>query len=843
MSIKFNTEPAYDDPFATDAKKKKEKLEFEIPQFTFSKKETNQVQRGFLQEVERKSLELLNLVEFYDRPTLYREDLAQYSLEEAQEIIKNKSRLNPEQINATFLCEGDLNIQALAGTGKTSMLSTSVAYLMALGYDPERIAISSHTVTAAEEIQQRIPPTLETLFPLTSETGSSAKLTKGTIHAIAYRELIEHKHPKARWNILEEGQQFRVWKESYLFSFPDRANLNVPDELLGEEMRLLDRVRGYDIPEKEVPKILEIITGSKEIAKTADTYFQVKEARKLLDYTDLLREWAPLIIHPGYTGKWEYFFVDEFQDTNPLQKFLLKLLKFSGAKLVVCGDNRQSINSFTGSDPTSHIEFFKSLGIKEAWLETNYRCNKTIIRYANMLLESMFPLEKGRLLANPNAEIGENPKLVMTKSWANRKHQFLPAEEAAKEKRGEAEISCREAGKMYELLEKELTDEKPSVAILYRTNVQGGILEEALILLNANRQKEGLNPLKYTRKDFRRTALRNKTEREVVNILSCWSNPHTSLWENILLSPYFPGIGEVTARSIQRKIDKNKPQTKDETEIQFENEFNKKSAGTILAFFEAWDTACKDIDVPTITTAVTSLQNWIKEQTLKQNFETGSTKESEAVQRRSYEAGIFDRLLQKEKQGHCLSSGLTEILEENEKTIQNQNSANRALGLTQTHIKQEKEDGIILSTIHLAKGREYDGVVIHQVSKGSLPHYNAVTFHKSEKNIREKRFRKYSCFPELQKPMLSPNNAEEILPQIERQDIQLLAPKTPQECWEDQNNPIEEEKRLFYVAITRAKRKLTITSKDYDYNYAPRSFWKSFTKIEPQAQNKNNLPF
>jgi superfamily I DNA/RNA helicase len=814
------------DPFQIPGDNRKTPLALPTPELSLSKKETNRIHKEFLEEIERKCLSLHNQLQFFAQDKLLPEDIAQYSCQEIETILRERSQLNTEQTEAALKCHKDLYIKALAGTGKTSLLSACISRLLALGTDPQTIAISSHTVTAAEEIKSRILPTLERLFPKTRETLGQLKPATGTIHALAYRELNFHKHPKARWTILDETQQFRIWMEAYQFAFPDSPTLK--DENAWEDMRLFDRVRSYDIPEKMVPRVLELITQEDRIKTIAETYTQIKEARRLLDYTDLLREWAPLLIHPGYRGKWEYFFVDEFQDTNPLQKFLLKLLKSAGTTLVVCGDTRQSINSFTGSDPTSHTQFFQEVGIQETLLQTNYRCSQEILGLANEILKSMSPPEAGRLLPQPQAERGAAVELIFTRP-ARDNRKFLPPKEQQAQKTRENQVSCTEAIKMLEQLQLEKTD-RASVAILYRTNTQGGELEETFAKINTLRQNQGKEPVKYIRKDFRRTALRNKTERELLSVLAAWAQPEYANWEMMLLSPYFHGIGEVTARNIHRKAERQKPKNRLDAESLFEKELSKRNAETIDEFFQAWESceAPEQTDgpqQPPAEAACRALQKWILKTASRKTYEEGSKKEVEEAQRRSYEASLLEKILSKAPRLPLLSEILQEIQEENEKSAQMQSQANRALGLGESQTQSEKEEGIILSTIHLAKGREYDGVVLHQASYGSLPHFNALKFYKNEKNMREKGFRKYSTFPSLQGDSIDWTNANQTLPKIWRTETPATAPQNAIEEWEDHNNPIEEEKRLLYVAVTRAKKRLVITSRDQNYPYIHSKIW------------------
>jgi superfamily I DNA/RNA helicase len=336
----------------------------------------------------------------------------------------------------------------------------------------------------------------------------------------------------------------------------------------------------------------------------------------------------------------------------------------------------------------------------------------------------------------------------------------------------------------------------------------------------------------YSRKDYRKTALRNKTEREVLSILRSWTNPRGCDWESILLSPYFHGIGEVTARNIQRKADKAKPSTMEDALGLFDRELSKRNAEGVGDFFDAWEAALptNPEEEPSITTATKSLQAWIRKSSNTKTYESGSKKEAEEAQRRSYEAVLIERLQQKERNGLRLSEAVDEIQAENERAAQAQNNANRALAFTDQSGHIEKEEGIILSTIHLAKGREYDGVVVHQISEGSLPHFNSLRFYDNETNTREKGFRKYATFPALQKEPLDPKNPTGTLPKIWRSKIVTVPPANEVEAWEDHNNPLEEEKRLLYVAVTRAKKRLVITSRDHNYAYLPERTWEKLKR-------------
>lgn len=812
------------DPFFID-NSKTERIT-KKPEPSLYKKEENPVLSQLIYEAELGAQSYHQQLKFYEIPWVAKEDLATYTQSQAEEILRTKSLLNPEQIAAALSADKDLHIHALAGTGKTSLLSSTIAYLLATGADPKKMAISSHTVTAAAEIESRIWPVIQSLFPETNL--DTVRPTTGTIHSIAYRELILHKHPKHKWTIIDDTQQTNIWEEAIHFANPNKITLDKEDkENIPINLRLVDRIRNFQIPEQDIPEIVETISQDRLLRQTTEIYCKIKEARKLLDYTDLLREWTKIIVHPAYKNRWDYFFVDEFQDTNPLQKFILKLLKLQGTTLIVCGDSRQSINSFNGSDPTSHSSFFEKIGMKELWLETNYRCSKEIINCANRVLSLMNPPEKGRLNASSNASQGEKPKLIFTRRIGDNR-KWLSPEESEIEAKRENRISCKEAIKLYERLKKEGIS-FPSVALLYRTNIQGAGLEEALAEINGSRKKEGLPLIPYSRKDYRKTALRTRTEKEVLSILKIWCSPETANWEQILRTNYFYGIGEVTAKAIQRKAEKKKPKTIAETIELFDKELNARNIETIGSFIEAWEEACGQNPPEQINpeAACRCLTKWID----RESSRRGTKKENEENQKRSYQAAIFEKVLRKASQYNI---GLKTAIEETEKDVERNNQlqafSNKALGLqiSESSLEIEKEEGIILSTIHLSKGREYDGVVLHQLTKGSLPHWNAIKFWENPKHERERRFRKYVIFAKQERGPIPWSKIP--LPLLTRKLFKKHPANTPEQAWEDYNHPIEEELRLLYVAITRAKTYLTITARDYNYEFLPKEIWETFDR-------------
>lgn len=821
----FNPREQYDSKLS-----RKEKIvEIPEPELKWAKNEKNSFHRELFLELEDTCKKI------HPNLTFWEEDFEEagkepiYSKVQAEWIIQDSEELNEEQKKAVLSCTDDLILNALAGTGKTRSLSTMIAYLLALGVKPNKIGVSSHTVTAAQEIKGRVEPTILSIFPKINDyRGKNTYnwIQAGTIHALAYRELGRMRHPKSRNAIIEESTQFKIWREACQFS---RAG-NFQDEnesLLYEWMHLHDRIRGMTLPENTIPKVLKSITGTDQILKIAETYRKIKEARDLIDYTDLLRLWCEILVHPGYAKRWKYFFVDEYQDTSPLQKFILKILRYHGTKVIVCGDIRQSITSFAGSDPVIFNPLETLPGptkAQELWLQVNYRCSLEIVSLANEVLRNMFPEEKHQLMARHDAPVGKTPKIIQ-----------IP------EKNDKFRITVAEGMEMIKEFAQNGKD-KASVALLYRTNAEGSKFEETIAEINSSRIRRGEKPITYIRKDYRKTALKTKTEREISTILHAWYNPQKARWFEILTSPYFRGIGEVTANTITNKAARKKPKEVADVWELFEGEIPRKSLETVGRFLAAWERSTEGLDEENLNTlktgtAVEELQRWISDiLESRSNFqsETISKKEIEESQRRSYEAGFFDKIMKFSEEP--LKEALKKLEDESRKEEENEG--------------HELPGGLVLSTIHLAKGKEFDGVVIHNLSWFNIPHYNAT---KQEKlrhgtHMLERRWRKLcSTKPKEEKGTClleqAIDNPETTLPEIQPYPEKSLWGKSEKELENEKEtysnastdlsvecdwmtNPIEEEKRLLYVGITRAKEKLVITtSSEKSHPFIPAKTW------------------
>jgi DNA helicase II / ATP-dependent DNA helicase PcrA len=300
------------------------------------------------------------------------------------------AELNPEQrAAATFEAPVPLRIVAGAGTGKTTALASRVAWLLASGTPPERVLLLTFTRRAARQLLART----ETMLAKTpAKRRNPGRVQGGTFHSVAHRTL-RHHAPRLG---LPEG--FSVLDTS------DAADLFdlVRDEELGTSMArrrlprkalLLDlysRAVNTGHPLSEVISVVAPWCGelTDSIAAICKEYVVRKRALGLLDFDDLLLYWRAAaldpMVGPPLAGEFDHILVDEYQDVNALQVDVVAALRSSDRRLTVVGDDAQAIYGFRAADPAHLLDF--ELAFPDATtitLETNYRSSPQILQAAN----------------------------------------------------------------------------------------------------------------------------------------------------------------------------------------------------------------------------------------------------------------------------------------------------------------------------------------------------------------------------------------------------------------------------------------------------------------------------
>ena len=366
--------------------------------------------------------------------------------------------LNDEQRSAVEAMEGPVLIVAGAGSGKTRVLTSRVAYMLASGVDPKRILALTFTKKAAGEMKERIA--------LMVGNRNAAQVVMGTFHAVFVRFLRDYAQ--------ELGYP-------YNFTISDTSDSLSAIKSIVKEMEL-------DEKKYKAKEILSRISAAKNNLITADRYAQKTElvdmdekmGRPLLgkiyskyqekmkregvmDFDDILvnmnilfRDFPQAL--DAIRDRFSYIMVDEYQDTNFAQYCIILKLAALHHNICVVGDDSQSIYAFRGARVQNIINFQNDFPESRiVRLERNYRSTQVIVGAANSLISH----NKNRIKKNcySCAEPGEKIKLLRCGS---------ESDEAA---RIAADIASRVGGEGLKYSD---------FAILYRTNSQSRALEEAL---------------------------------------------------------------------------------------------------------------------------------------------------------------------------------------------------------------------------------------------------------------------------------------------------------------------------------------------------------------------------
>ena len=302
-------------------------------------------------------------------------------------------RLNPEQRTAATFEGAPLRILAGAGTGKTTTLTTRVAWLAASGLPPERIMLLTFTRRAAREMVGRTRTMLED----TAASGASrSQVLGGTFHSVAHRTLRRHAASLG----LPEG-----------FSVLDPSDAADVIDLVRQELdaqRAAGPHRGRRFPRKAT--LLDLYSRSvntqrplstvveettpwcveqvESIAEVCKGYVARKRALGLLDFDDLLLYWRAAAADPRLgerlRGEVDHICVDEYQDVNALQVDVLRALVGDADGLTVVGDDSQAVYGFRGASPRHLLDVDQVFpSMRTLLLERNYRSTRPVLEVAN----------------------------------------------------------------------------------------------------------------------------------------------------------------------------------------------------------------------------------------------------------------------------------------------------------------------------------------------------------------------------------------------------------------------------------------------------------------------------
>jgi DNA helicase-2/ATP-dependent DNA helicase PcrA len=306
------------------------------------------------------------------------------------------SQLNTEQRAAASHGDGPLLIVAGAGTGKTTTLAHRVAYLIARGVPPGRILLLTFTRRAAAEMLRRV----DALLRAASGTDalpdglSDARVWGGTFHAVATRLLRLHGESLGlppSFTILDRGDA-----EDLMHAVRTGLDLGSSGRRFPQKATCLDiysRCVNAAEPLDHVlttrfPWCKEDAEGLKRLFAA---YVDRKEAHHVLDYDDLLLFWRGMLADPGLgplvRGRFDAVLVDEYQDTNALQADIVALLRPDGTGVTAVGDDAQAIYGFRAATVRNILEFpARFEGATVLTLEHNYRSTAPILDATNAVI-------------------------------------------------------------------------------------------------------------------------------------------------------------------------------------------------------------------------------------------------------------------------------------------------------------------------------------------------------------------------------------------------------------------------------------------------------------------------
>lgn len=365
------------------------------------------------------------------------------------------SQLNPQQVEAMKNVSGPLLVLAGAGSGKTSVITRKIAYLIEQCQMPaERITAVTFTNKAAREMKERV----QKLLPKEKTKG----LTVSTFHQFGLQFLryeLLHTPLKGNFSIMDSEDSKRLMMDLMV-----RDNMSGAEskELISKAVKMISDWKNDLIPPE---KAVETLDNPEDMlfATLYELYERNLRAYNAVDFDDLIVLPTKILqenkqVRDKWQNRIRYLLVDEYQDTNTAQYEMIKLLVGLQPCFTVVGDDDQSIYAWRGAKPENMALLQQDFPtLKVIKLEQNYRSTNRILNVAN-------------------AVITNNEHLFEKKLWSDKGHGELIRV-----------INCRNDDDEAERVAKEIITHKlrhgnewQDYAVLYRSNFQARILEAQL---------------------------------------------------------------------------------------------------------------------------------------------------------------------------------------------------------------------------------------------------------------------------------------------------------------------------------------------------------------------------
>jgi len=429
--------------------------------------------------------------------------------------------MNPQQQEGIRTVDGPVLLLAGAGSGKTRVVTHRIAYLIEeRGVPADSILAVTFTNKAAKEMAERVEKIL-----------SHSMLSKpllSTFHSFCVR-VLRRDIEALRVNGIGLTKTFAIYDETDQEAVVKGAlkRLGVDDKTLKPRVALgrISWAKNHMIDPQEY-FLASTNPMEEKIAHIFEIYRKELLKANALDFDDLLLETVRLLksvpeVRERYNRRYRYVMIDEYQDTNRPQYELMKLLAGSEANICVVGDEDQSIYSWRGADIRNILEFEKDFpNVKTIRLEQNYRSTQVILEGASAVVAQntqrkgknlWTSREGGSLIGYYEAPDGENEALFL----ADRIQRYL-----------------REAGQQ---------EETPRCAVLYRTNSQSRLVEEALRRYGIQYHMVGGFSF-YDRAEIK----------DLLSYMKLVQNPHDSIALQRVINSPARGIGKTTLETLER---------------------------------------------------------------------------------------------------------------------------------------------------------------------------------------------------------------------------------------------------------------------------------------------------
>ncbi|MBI4133256.1 ATP-dependent helicase [Candidatus Uhrbacteria bacterium] len=300
--------------------------------------------------------------------------------------IDYEKELNDEQREVVTGGDGPCLVLAGAGSGKTRTIVYRVAYLLERGVDPKNILLLTFTNKAAREMLGRVALLLG---------APPSGLWGGTFHAVCHRllrSLATRAGYRENFSILDEEDARDLVKSTLKDLDIDVKARRFPSSAVIQSILSYSRnarVPLEDALEAKHPRFLPLLD---DFIKIASLYAEKKHSTNAMDFDDLLQVVLDLVksnpdVRSRLADQFHYILVDEYQDTNPVQAELVTMLAARHGNLLVVGDDAQSIYSFRAADVRNILNFPKQFADTKIFrLETNYRSTPEILDLANDII-------------------------------------------------------------------------------------------------------------------------------------------------------------------------------------------------------------------------------------------------------------------------------------------------------------------------------------------------------------------------------------------------------------------------------------------------------------------------